>query len=255
MFSSNTTPTFLDLKKYALRCKNESKGKMINSEFRIHYSLIGNTVTLYSRLYNNEHNNNTDKIAITHSDNTTVIMIPAKYMYPSVNVKLERLYNIKLYVVKNKLIKLFHDYNVVSKSGEKFVYIPEKTVVCNGEIISAAKYRMVKINRLWNQDLTNLSKKRRATITAMHRMIPPNSEIKTDISHITNLGSINNLTDAILYRKITTDLILQIRKAFNVVTNTTKLRSYMQEHINEHRLNMANKQNQTTVNWYDNLPH
>ena len=236
---------YAELKQTALSCRSKDKGKMINYEFRLHYNPEDETVTMYNRLAEKEkypHINQNVIIAVTTPDELTTIHTIPEQSYSSISCKLFFFYNVRLNSNTTPSINWANPKNIIDRNGGRHVYVAGKTVTREGLVVVAPNYDVITINPEWNKQLTQLSKKRRRSLMALHKVMPNNSTYATDKG-----SKSNNLTDLILYAPVNASTVIQIRRLLQDNHNKSNLRADMQKHINSCRMDLANNLNKTTV--------
>jgi len=244
-------PTFLDLKKMALSCKNRKKGKMLTSSFRLWYDDTRNTVKLVSRY---------DETIFMETDQNdlTTVLIPSTHISGWITSKVNTMYGVYFKSLQGYPgIKRHNSHTVrTNTNNETYIYIPYLTVICNGTMIDIANYKEDIIDKTWKNEYAQISKKNRAAFTALHNIIPfdtfdtvdkkPKSLLYNYHQNMFSWSATNNditgIIDMILNTKEPNANHIEIvRKKLNITSNKVNLRTVLQKLINEQRYDRAKK--------------
>jgi len=239
-------PTFLDLKKMALSCKNRKKGKMLTSSFRLWYDDTRNTVKLISRY---------DETIFmeTNQNDLTTVLIPSTHISGWITSKVNTMYGVYFKALQGYPGIKRHNSHTVRANNETYIYIPYLTIICNGTMVNIANYKEDIIDKTWKNEYAQISKKNRAAFTALHKIIPfdiidkkPKSSLfnyhqatfswsitSNDATRIVNM--ILNTTEP------NANHIEIVRKILNITSNKVNLRTVLQKLINEQRYDRAKK--------------
>ena len=260
--SHNRYADFIELRKNALSCRSKKKGKMLNQSFRLWYDDCDNEVKLISR-YNDA------LIASTSNDDTTCLYVTDFQIDSTIINYIRRIYGVRLHKIAGKKnISQFNSYYIsdfAPKTETRFVYTPGSTLVQNGVIVKVGDIREAVVDKEWSNAYTQVSKKNRAALTALHNIIPFDDVDVSDMPNhqrfriLNEWRSVANGVNQVINLVLDTPKpdgshVARVRELLNIHTKKVNLRTLLQRFINEQRFERAKADGKLTINTVKNVP-
>lgn len=237
-------PDFNELKTMTLSCRSKKDGKMLFHSFRLWYDKDSNSIKLISR-YDNT------LCMETFSDDTTTIMIPNTYISNGVLNKMNQLYGVYFNSIQGYSGIKRHNSHYITLNNKRYIYVPKQIVIRNGQLVQAADYYEDVIDNVWKNEYAQTSKKNRAAFTALHKIIPLDSETKIKSIRPFPMYDINScakVTELIMTTSEPTAKDVEIIREMLCIHRTdTNLRILLQNIINSERYDRANKAGKVTL--------
>jgi hypothetical protein len=198
-------------------------------------------------------------LAQTSQDNNTLLTAPDKTLYQSELSKISRYYGVYMWSMQGHPgLKRHHRFYIQDAiapgvSARKFIYIPDGiTINSEGKIISAADYTESTLNREWNNNYTQVSKRQRAKFHALDLM----SEIDPNLKEAAGMNidlTANRVINLVCNTERPTGVHLnELRRL--VGPKVKNLRKHLQTIFNEYRWERAQRANKVIVNTNENIP-
>lgn len=243
--------TFIELKELALAGRDRSIGRILDHMSSLRFDKNTNTVKLGYR-------DGSKTLVTTNNNDVSTFEISNENSVTWFNSIFKRFYGVYLKKLQGYEGINRHNPWTFHVGSEVYIYVPKQTSVRFEKIYEIGDYYEDIIDRKWKNEYAQTSKRNRAALTALHKIIPfsdytDSVKLRTKIFNQYNHGYAAQAAAAAVI-----DLILKtpnptakdveyVRATLNIRNNQINLRTRLQRMVNNARYNRANKEGKITL--------